>query len=407
MKIYLQMLKLNFKVMSKGFALYATMMLGLTIFRLFIIESNVPLFDMTNMTLSQMIFDIVFTMFQIFNITSIWMFLLMTFENNILQMIPKIREKSLIYSGIYLFGFFTWSVFICNFNEIDNLLFFAVANFWFISIFTSVFLYFFESKFSLLILPTLIFLTPFLFTYMGAYPNLIMVLEILYIILVIFQIKAFAKRYIHFKERANRKKGAVISYLDSYQLKLEATSMKNIVSILKTAKKSSDESKYIKLFNHYLFGYGLETFTIMVTIYAFMYGFLYGTVAVAGLKYGSLIIAALFLQSLLRKYKVFRVQNKIEHLYVVSKLSRDRFESSLLITVVRAYIKNSMFDIPFIVAGYIIYDKFYGNLDLMYLIILVLSCFFITLLTIYVSWYFTVRKRDYNMIKGSNYYSSV
>lgn len=407
MNTYLQILKFNFKMMnSKSLALYLITFMIITIYRLFFMQDNIALFSKENMTLDRMIIIIVFTIFLMSNSMQIWMFKGTTLGDNT-SMVPRIRERSLIYSGLFQSVFFIWSIFICNFNDISNLSFFTVTYFWFISIFTSLFLYFSGSKISILIMPALIFLTPLRFTHLELYPNVIFILEIFYILLVIFQIKAFANRYIHFKERVNYKDGAILAFLLKYNSKLEDISLKKVASLLKNVKNSQEESKHIQLFQHYLFGYGLEMPSISITIYIFIYLFLFGALAVAGIKYGSLIILALYLLSLRRVYNVFRIKNKIEHLYVVSKLSRDKFELTLLRTIVKTYLRNSLTDIPFIIAGYIIYDKFYGNLDLLYFVLIISGCFIVRLFTIYISWFIKVRKRDYDKINGSNIYSSI
>ena len=99
MKVYMQMLKHSYSMMPKISISLLLMMLSLTVYKLFFISDDTIIFSQSNVTIAEIVFRLIFTLIRIGILGQVLIILSGHFAVSILQMIPEIRKKAIIFTA--------------------------------------------------------------------------------------------------------------------------------------------------------------------------------------------------------------------------------------------------------------------------------------------------------------------
>ncbi|OGE83987.1 MAG: hypothetical protein A2Y39_07115 [Candidatus Delongbacteria bacterium GWF2_40_14] len=409
MKVFLQMFKHSYNMIPKISLSLLIMMVSITIYKLCFLGADISLFSDNNLTIAQIVFRVIFTIFLI--VAYFRTFVIISGPSvSILQMLPEIRKKVVKFAGLNLGLIFIWAVLILGHNDFQILLSFIFSSLWMLSTIITISSFrvpvYRSNKywFLKLIFALFSFVVPIMYI-KGTPKHPIMYYTILsvFFIVIIYQMFNFVSNYINNRFKDDFKKTGFVVKINSFQAYFDDAIVKELNSLIYRIK-SDPKNKYIKLFQFSLFE---PTPTVLVLIfYAFIVFALLSLQGKLGIIYFVSLLLYFLLISALNYSRIYRKRNKIEHLYLVSKLSRNKFELTVLSTVFRQVIIGFACSVPIFTLGLVIYSKYFVTAELLLISSLILSYYIAELLIIFILWTFMIKGRDFDTIKQARVMSN-
>ncbi|MCK4981028.1 MAG: hypothetical protein KAS62_11575 [Candidatus Delongbacteria bacterium] len=403
MKIFLKSYKFLFEsipsVVRNFLILFAV---SVTIYRIYFLPSEVHLFLMEGITITRIIFRIIFTMFVIGAYSVLFGLLSISVQTPVFRMIPNMGKKVLVFVYVNFLLLYLWSVAVIGFSDPTVIRFYTMLNLWFISSIIS-----FGSGLQTVYrsekykIAKVIF-----FIFSIAIPIFSVVIPVNrpllyclivggYILIVLYQIVNFTSYFIEFKPK--REKRDLEKTLESWQDLLDRLYEWKFGKLKKELLDKPSKGRINKLVSFTMFGN--EFFWMWIEIGIFL-GFTYAVniyemdadtffigVNLYNIVFCSIIITRLFKQ----KYK-------IEFLYTALRLKRDQFEKQILKSTIVAF-RNRMFKVLFPTVLMVIVCNFlFSEADLNILIVTILTVVPIQLILIYYFWNKKIRNREYSSL---------
>jgi len=404
MKVYVQMFKFSYNMIPKISISLLIMMSSVTIYKLFYLGADISLFSKNNITIAQIIFRVIFTIFLIW--AYFRTFIIISGPSvSVLQMIPEIRKKTILFAGLNLGLVFIWSVFILGYNDFQILLSFIFSSLWMLSTIITISSFrvpvYRSNKywFLKLIFALFSFVVPIMYI-KGTPKHPIMYYTILsvFFIVIIYQMFNFVRNYINYRLKDDFTKKGFGLKINSFQAYFDDAIVKELNSLVNKTK-SNPKNKYIKLFQFSLFEPTPKVLGII--LYALIVSALFSIRDRFEIIYFVSFLLYFLLISFLHYSRIYRKRNKIEYLYLASKLSRNKFELTVLSTMFRQVIIGFACSVPIFTLGIVIYSKYFVAAELLLISSLVLSYYIAELIIIYALWTFMIKNRDYDTIKQS------
>jgi len=410
MKTYIQMFKYNFKLIPKITLSLLVMMVSVTIYRLFFLGDDIGLFSMSEITIAQIMFMVVFA---ILLIGIYWRTLVIISGPSVsfLQMIPEIRKKAIIFAGLNLSLVFIWAVFILGYNDLYVLFSFTLSNLWFIStiitmssikipVYRSNKYWFLKLTFALFSFVVLIL--SFKDTFMLTISNISAIS--VFLIVVLYQMYNFVRNYINYRVKEDFAQKGFGQRMNSLQSMFDGACVKELHSLIKEINAKPKKNNYIKLFQLSLFG---STPLIIYLVYCtiIISAFFLLQEKLGFNDFGLLILLSLMIASY-NFSKTFRRRDKIESLYIISNLSRSKFEQTILSASYRQYLLGLLGNLPIFFAGLFIFSRYYNITELLKISFVLLISTIAVLPIIYVMWRVILKNKDYDTIKQTRVMSN-
>jgi len=402
MKVYMQMFKYNFKLIPKISISLLIMMVSVTIYKLFFLGDDIGLFSYNNITIAQIVFRLIFTIFLIWAYFRTFMILS---GPSVLQMIPEIRKKAIIFAGLNLCLVFIWAVYILGYNDFQILFSFIISSLWMLS--TMITMSSFRVPvyrlnkywFLKLIFALFSFVAPIIYIKgTPKHPIMCYIILSVFFIVIIYQMFNFVTNYINYRLKDDFTKKGFGLKINSFQAYFDDAIVKELNSLIKKIN-SNPKNKYIKLFQFSLFEPSPKILGLI--FYALIVSALFSIRDKFEIIYFVSFLLFFLLMSFFNYSRIYRKRNKIVYLYLASKLSRNKFELTVLSTVFRQVIFGFACSVPIFTLGLVIYSKYFITAELLLILYLVLSYYIAELLIIYILWAFLIKNKDYDTIKQS------
>jgi len=385
------------------------MIVSVTIYKLFYLGADISLFSNNNLTIAQIVFRVIFTIFLIW--AYFRTFIIISGPSvSVLQMIPEIRKKTILFAGLNLGLVFIWSVFILGYNEMQIQLSFVISSLWLLSTMITMSSYrvpvYRSSKywFLKLIFALFSFVVPIMYIKgTPKHPIMYYIILSVFFIVIIYQMFNFVCNYINYRLKDDFTKKGFGLKINSFQSYFDDAIVKELNSVVNKSK-SNPENKYIKLFQFSLFEPSPKALGLV--FYALIISSLFSIRDRFEIIYFVSFLFFFLLLSFLNYSRIYRKRNKIEYLYLASKLSRNKFELTLLSTVVRQVIFGFACSVPIFALGLVIYSKYFVTAELLLILSLILSYYIAELIIIYTLWTFMIKGRDFDTIKQSRVMSN-
>jgi len=285
-----------------------------------------------------------------------------TLSNPLFQAVPFIREKVIKYSIFYMSAYYFWFIFIVGFSKPTLLIFFIILNLFLSSIMiTLIFLgrisVYRSGKYLLLKLLFPLSFVGIFFTvkYPKDYEIAVNIFQAGIFSIIAYQMLNFAKNYISFNIKDSSDTGIeyLISSIESFFEKLPD----NIVR-KKIENSIKSRNKYMSLFditlfrvNHWVIYLLYPWIAVMFFSVIIDHEGMIPFISIIPMLAGSAIAT------------VLSNKDKINFLYVASRLSRKEFINTVLFTVLRKYFIGYSPILPFLLLYAVIYNSFFGTLS--------------------------------------------
>ncbi|MCK5760555.1 MAG: hypothetical protein KAH33_04625 [Candidatus Delongbacteria bacterium] len=402
MKTFYHMYKFIFKAMPKVSFGFLVVLIATTVYKVFFLEPGYNLFSMENITIDQIIFRTLFSLFLVGSYSYLFGFMREMINMPIFQLIPKIRTKAIVSGFCNIFVIYIWAVMILGFSNPMLLLFFTMLNLWFLSFCMSI--YFFDIispyRSNKYWFPKLFF---FLFSISGPLvtlkdpmkrPVLYIVIISIFLIVVLYQIINFLHNYINL----NYKTDITKSRLDSLQNFLVSLTVGSYSSTINELKKIKLNRRYFKLFDITLFGPITTFIWIFIGIISSMayiniiHEWSIKTVFISIIGYFGFL-------AINNTSRYFKQKDKIGFLFINSGLSRSQFELIILKVTITRYFTRFLKTIPSILLIILGNNILFEPVAIYPLITCAMIMVSLNLIAIYLFWNSIMKNKDYDTIK--------
>jgi|GEM_PF-2166436 len=412
MKVYLQMLKFSYNMTPKISISLIIMMASVTIYKLCYLGADISLFSKDNITIAKIIF---MELFMISVILAYYRSLLIIspyFNVSILQMLPEIRKKALIFAGLNLGFILIWSVFILGYSNSHALFSFTISSLWLLSTMITLSSYkvpiYSSNRFWVLklIFALLSFTVPLLSTKDPAkHPAIYITIISIFLIVVLYQIFHFVRNYINFRLREDFNTKGLGMKINSLQNIIDRIFVWKLNKTIRKLKMKAVCDRYEKLIHFSLFG---NEFIFPWILIGSILGLAYVN-SVFDLRPKLLFISAVlyvFSFSAINTPRIFMQKYKIIFLYQKTGLRRIDFELLIFKTAIKVYFVRMLKLVFPIFTVVLIYNLFFGTSDFILLILIITTLSVIQIPYLFYFWRKTLKNKDYDTIKQARVMSN-